>query len=162
MSTTIPLTLGYVATIDEDDSPCLESYKWSASKTPSGCYARSVKRGRRIYMHRLIMGVLDDLRVEVDHINGNTMDNRKANLRVCFPQQNDYNRKTYSSNTSGFKGVTWSKEKGIWVSRINVNGRRIHLGYFNNPEAAYHAYRDAASHHFGKFVRIEHGKAQTR
>lgn len=91
----------------------------------------------------------------VDHIDGNGLNNQKANLRVCEPNQNQYNRLLQKNNTSGFKGVSFFPETGQWRARIGIGGkRRISLGLFPTKEEAYAAYCEAAKIHHREFARL--------
>lgn len=88
---------------------------------------------------------------QVDHINGNREDNTLSNLRLASQSQNSCNGVLRSTNTSGYRGVSWSKEKGKWVARI-VKDRKQHvLGYFASKEEAYYAYLKAARELHGEF-----------
>jgi hypothetical protein len=102
----------------------------------------------RIRMHRFILNAPDD--VQVDHINGDKSDNRRANLRVCTPCENAYNRKVPSNNTSGFKGVR--NVKGRWAAGITVNKKYIHLGYFDDIQEAAAVRKEAEDRYHGEFA----------
>ena len=92
----------------------------------------------------------------IDHINGDPLDNRIANLRECTQQQNNGNHKALNPlNTSGYRGVTWKRDKRKWKAYININNRQTHLGYFDSAEQAYEAYCAAAVAHFGEFARLD-------
>lgn len=90
--------------------------------------------------------------LDVDHIDGNTSNNRLSNLRLATKSQNLANRGAPSVNTSGFKGVA-ARLGGGWRARIRVDGKNIELGTFYTPEEAHAAYIAAAVHHFGEFAR---------
>lgn len=90
---------------------------------------------------------------DLDHINGNSRDNRIANLRPCDDSQNQANRKLSSLNTSGFKGVCWNAKSGKWQAGIKVRGKSYHLGLFTDPAEAHAAYLKAAHEFFGEFAR---------
>lgn len=90
-----------------------------------------------------------------DHINGDTLDNRIANLRECDQRQNNGNHHRLNRhNTSGLRGVTWKRDKQKWRAYINRANRQCHLGYFDTKEAAYEAYKVAAVEHFGEFANV--------
>ena len=91
----------------------------------------------------------------VDHIDGNYYNNRFTNLRLATPHQNLCNQKRRIDNTSGLKGVSWSKERKKWQAGIFVRGKRIALGRFNTKEEAYAAYCEAARRLHGEFARLE-------
>jgi len=90
----------------------------------------------------------------IDHINGNPLDNKKRNLRICSKSQNQYNSKIRVDNTSGFKGVCWSKCYKKWRVYIYKNKHQILLGYFNNKIEAAKAYNEAAKKYHGEFARL--------
>ena len=91
---------------------------------------------------------------DVDHINRNPLDNRRENLRICTHQQNQYNRTKQSNNTSGFKGVSFNKEKQKFEARIGIDGKSKFLGYFDTAEKASECYKQAALKHHGDFARF--------
>lgn len=90
---------------------------------------------------------------EVDHWNGNSLDNRIGNLRPAAPSMNNANSRLSSSNTSGFKGASWDKHKRRWAASITKNYKHYFLGYFDTPEEAHQAYMTAAKNFFGEFSR---------
>ena len=100
-------------------------------------------------LHRIIMDAPDDKMV--DHINGNPLDNRRENLRLCSNQENNRNKGKKSDNTSGFKGVSWSKQTGKWLANITVDGKSKYLGYFDDKLKAYEAYCTACEKYHGDF-----------
>lgn len=102
-------------------------------------------------LHRLIMQVRDE-KIVVDHRNGNTLDNRRENLRGCIQRNNARNRdKSKTKLTSKYKGVHWCKG---WMAQIRVNYKKLHLGTFKIEEDAAKAYNEAALKHFGEFARL--------
>lgn len=146
----IQLTKGMNAIVDDDDFELLSGFKWQT--VCGGKYAaRSTKLdGRKmIYMHRFIMGSPDG--GIVDHKNGNTLDNRKENLRMATPCQNSWNMKPKNPR-SGYKGVSMHTS-GLWQARIRVNYKSIKLGYFRDPAEAHKAYCSAAIKYHGEFAR---------
>ena len=89
----------------------------------------------------------------VDHINGNGLDNRKANLRAATALQNSWNcRKTRRKKSSKYKGVSWLKRQKIWQSRIQANGKMIFLGNFKDEKKAAEVYDQAAQKHHKEFA----------
>lgn len=150
----VPLTQGYEAMIDAADVHLVEGFNWCASVDGNTIYAqRSGPRPekRTIILHRVLMGEPEGL--EVDHCNGNGLDNRRANLRVATTAQNAQNRRITERNTSGFKGVHWDKRDRKWRARIVLDGERISLGLFTTPEAAHAAYCSASAKFHGEFGR---------
>jgi len=88
----------------------------------------------------------------VDHINGDSLDNRIENLRAVSQAQNSWNSKTRSNNTSGYKGVSWDKKYSKWGSTINKYNKHYFLGYFDCPEKAHQAYCKAAKKMHGEYA----------
>lgn len=148
---------GLVALVDEQDADEVLPYRWTVLCQPP--YRRfyaatNVQQGKSLLrMHRLILGI-DDPRVEVDHIDGNGLNNVRSNLRIATRLQNARNLSRRSDNTSGFKGVSWRAKKGDWRAYIVCNGRQSHLGCFDNAEDAARAYDRAALERFGPFARL--------
>ena len=91
----------------------------------------------------------------VDHINGNKLDNRKENLRICSHAQNMWNTKTPKTNKSGSKGVHWQEDRQKWVAQICYKNKTISLGRFNSFEDALKARLDAEKKYHGEFARNE-------
>jgi hypothetical protein len=91
----------------------------------------------------------------VDHANGNKQDDRIGNLRAATKSQNHANTSAPAHNTSGLKGVSWSKRYGFWLAQIQHKNKHHFLGYFVTPAEAHTAYREAASRLFGQFARSE-------
>jgi hypothetical protein len=106
-------------------------------------------------VHRLVMMAFLGLQPDelVDHINGDSLDNRLSNLRKCTLAQNGYNSKKPKNNKSGYKGVCFQQNK--WRASIHVNGKQKFLGYYDTPEEAHAAYCAAAREYYGEFARFE-------
>jgi hypothetical protein len=138
------------AIIDLDDNEKCSLYKWSYRKNNNSHkgYARNKDAG---YLHRYVTNCIDDM--IVDHINGNRLDNRKENLRLCTMKENRFNNKNYSTNKSGYPGVSWHKKAGKWRARIQVQEKQIHLGLFDSLEEAIAARQQAEIDYFGEYRR---------
>lgn len=149
----VPLTRGLVAIIDAADADLILGMgKWFAHVSPRSSYAlRNVTRPdgsrRRIGMHNVITGW-----PMVDHINGDGLDCRRANMRAASRAQNNRNAQRRTDNTSGYKGVSWHGQRNRWRAQINNAGRRTYLGLFADPADAARAYDTAARQHFGEFA----------
>lgn len=113
-------------------------------------YIVTSKNNKNIKLHHLILN-LPSGKV-VDHINHDKTDNRKQNLRICSTQQNNFNTIIPKNNTSGFKGVYWSKERNKWVAKIGYNYKNIHLGYFDDKREAIKTRINAEKYFYGEYA----------
>jgi len=148
----IPLTKGKFAVVDPEDYPRLAKYKWSVSQSRYNFYACRCARGKKISMHRLILNAPQGLLV--DHIDGDGLNNRKANLRLCTIAQNNRNSRPYRNATSKYKGVCWEKQCRKWYAKIRPNRKTISLGLFTNQIDAAVAYDRKAEQLFGQFAYL--------
>jgi HNH endonuclease/AP2 domain len=152
----IPLTKGKTAIVDDEDYEFLNRWKWKTHAVGNKFYATRTGGTKGTYrMHRVIMGLTKGDPIEVDHINGNSLDNRRRNLRLATHAQNGRNLQMKSSNTSGYKGVTFHKFSGLWHAVITVDRRTVSLGYYHDPKEAHAAYCAAATLHHGEFARFQ-------
>lgn len=131
--------------IDAEDFEKIKNKMWSLNDVG---YIRT----RNILLHRLIMDCPKNM--QVDHKNGNTLDNRRCNLRICTQSENNRNTKKRRDNTSGYKGVSWNKNRKKWVAIISINSKHCALGYFTTKEEAYTVYCRAAKRLHGEFARL--------
>jgi len=149
----IQLTQGKVTLVDDEDFEYLNQWRWHVSNDN---YARRTiyndKLFKALFMHREIMKVSKGLLV--DHINGNSLDNRKLNLRICTNSQNLRNRLKNINNTSGYKGVRLINSTKKWRAQIWLNSKYYHLGLFNNIKDAARAYNEAAVKYHGEFANL--------
>jgi AP2 domain/HNH endonuclease len=158
----IKLTQNKVAMVDDEDYERLIKRKWFAWRhpnPPNSFYAHSYEPPHHtIKMHRAILNIMDRT-IHVDHINGNSLDNRKCNLRVATHRQNTKNAKLNIRSTSGYKGVTYYKPSHKWRAQIQFDGKKKHLGYYLTKEEAAKAYNIAALEHHGEFARLNEIKS---
>lgn len=151
MTKQISLTQGKFALVDDEDYDELMKYKWCFS---SGYAIRRMPRpfSKTIRMHRIIMKAQKNQ--EIDHINMDKLDNRRKNLRLCTHPQNHQNILKHKDNKTGFKGVTFYKNRNKFGARIKYNGIEIHLGLFVDSMDAARAYNEKALELFGEFANL--------
>ena len=159
----IELTQGKSAIVDAEDFDRVSEFKWHYLKVATGYAHRKqhigYKDGKRIrkniYMHRFIIGV-EDSKVHVDHINHDTLDNRKSNLRLCTNAENSRNQKIRKGGSSKYKGVYKYSDNRVkpFKAKIQFNYKTINLGYFATEREAAIAYNKAALHYFGEFALL--------
>ena len=135
--------------MDDEDYFRLTKWKWYAIRPRNVWYAVRNEKGRKVYMHReLCEGI------EVDHVDGEGLNNQKKNLRRCTHRQNLQNTGLRSSNKSGFKGVSWCERDQRWVAFIRDNeGNRRNLGSFKQVQDAARAYAEASKKYHKEFAR---------
>lgn len=124
---------------DEDGDRVLSMGKWSLGKRGSGVYATKLVKGKRVYMHRVVNNTPKGL--VTDHINGNTLDNRKSNLRACTVSAN-------LRNAPNTKGVYWLPKRKKWLAMIMVKRKSIFIGHFDTKKEALEARRLVAKEHW--------------
>lgn len=151
MSKLIKLNERFSAIVDDADFEWLNNIKWHAHLSYGKYYAGTFENGKRITMHRIIMGVTDP-QIIVDHANRNTLDNGRDNLRIATPSQNSANRGPRKNTTSKYKGVYWSIDHKAWKVRVSKNGKCKYVGYFKDEDAAALAYNKAAMELHGEFA----------
>lgn len=148
----LPLTKGMVAIVDAEDFEWLNQYKWHVTFHSNKPYARTSKwdsqekKSTGFPMHRMILSLTDGRKC--DHIDGNTLNNTRKNLRICTAKQNQQNRLPVRGSTSKYLGVSWDKEKKGWAAVIK--GKR--LGRFKSEEDAAIVYDVAAQFIYGEFA----------
>jgi hypothetical protein len=150
----IPLTRGKFAIVDAADYEWLSKHKWFANGNErTGFYAaRWLPNHKMLLMHRAIMDPPKGM--IVDHINGNPLNDRRSNLRICSRKQNARNTRGVRGTSSRFKGVHFHQWSGKWIASICYNGKQIYLGSFDNEIEAAKAYDRKAHELFGEFARL--------
>jgi len=151
----IPLTRGQVAVVDFVDFERVRGIRWHAFKRKRSWYAASSvwvpgAGQHRALMHRKILGAAR----EVDHRDGDGLNNTRENLRACSHSENCANVRAHKDGSSSFKGVGWCKGRNCWQAQIQVRGHKKHLGRFKSEREAALAYDAAARRFFGAFARV--------
>ena len=154
MAKEIPLTQGKVAIVDDADYEWLNQWKWYAEQNKGTWYARRcIWEGQRTYcvrMHRVILNA--QAGEATDHINGNGLDNRRTNLRICTTAENNRNCHKRKPTSSRFKGVfRWENR---WRVQICVKGQNRYVGTYGDEEEAARAYNEAATKFYGEFASL--------
>ena len=137
-----------VASVDDGDYERLAGYRWKLVGRRNNLYAVAYVGGKRTLLHRAILGGLTP---DVDHIDGDGLNNVRLNLRPCAHKENIWNRRKLAQASSKFKGVRRS-ESGAWRAEIQQNGEFLHLGTFNDEARAATQYDRAARVLFGRFA----------
>lgn len=157
----IVLAKGQIALVDDEDFEWLSKMRWRANVKEHTSYVeRSASKShghRRISMHRMIMG--DPAGKSIDHVNGNGLDNRRCNLRICTTAENSRNKCIQKNNTTGFKGVSFRANRGRFTARImHPCGKYMSLGCFDTAHDAALAYDAAAKILHKDFARLNFPK----
>jgi hypothetical protein len=137
---------------DIEDYDLIKNFYWKLdSRGYVSTFDMKDGKSKCILMHRLIMNVSGNDKIEIDHIKHNKLDNRKSELRIVTKSQNMQNQSLNSSNTSGVKGVSFYKKTSKWRAYIQLNKKFIHLGLFVNFDDAVKARKNAENKYFGEF-----------
>ena len=152
----IELTQGKFAVVDSADCEWLSKFKWHAHERGRTWYARRAASTKTVFMHRAILEYhgSDLTSGEVDHVNGDGLDNRKSNLQIVSHAENIRKSRVQKNNTSGFRGVSWHKGDRRWQAFVEVDNIRKYLGSFKNKIDAALAYDQAAKKYFGRFATL--------
>ena len=145
---TIKLPSGQLVKIDNKDYILCSQYKWWFDRG----YARTRVNGKKLYLHRLIMG--NPKGKQIDHKNHDGLDCRKVNMRICTKNQNNIHRKPKEDCSSCYKGVCWHNQTGKWVARITFNRKMKYLGVFELEIDAAKAYDKSAVELFGEYAYL--------
>lgn len=153
MTVEIPLSRGLVALVDDADADLLSQSTWYALPGTYTWYAaRGVRRADGRWTTQMMHKVLTGW-PKTDHINGDGLDNRRANLRPATASQNVSNKRK-TGGSSRYKGVSWDARNRRWAVRIDVARRQHYLGKFLDERLAAEAYDAAARKHFGEFAAL--------
>ena len=156
----IPLTRDRFAIVDAEDYEELNEYTWHIRRAQRTEYAGTNEGKKYILMHRLLLGA--PAGVVVDHRDGNGLNNRKSNLRLCSHQENMYNQRPRLGTTSRFKGVHLIKKTKKYAAKIQKDGKRYCLGSFDDEIEAAVVYDIKAMELFGEFACFNFPKLMER
>jgi hypothetical protein len=149
----IKLSQGKYALVDNEDYEKLSKYKWYSQKNRLTWYTtRWIKKDgkwKQIQMHRQIMKTPKGM--VTDHIDHNGLNNQKKNLRICTVQQNNCNN-LQKAGKSGVRGVYWYKRYNNWHVQITINGKRTHIGYYDDINEAAKEWNRVAKKYNGEFA----------
>ena len=149
MTKAIPISRGMTALIDDEDYEAVSKHKWNAVKFRNVFYAITSAEGKPLLLHRLITQAPKG--AQVDHANGDGLDNRRENLRICTHADNMRNRRMQKNNKTGYRGVTVKGKK--YRACLSLNNKTIHIGVFADPKDAAKAYDEKAQELYGEFAR---------
>lgn len=155
----IPLTQGLEARVSDEDYEFLSLFKWYARKSSSQyihavttIWDKEAKKILKVRLHHMIAGYPGKGFV-VDHIDGDTLNNCRDNLRLCTPSQNQQNSKP-RRGSSRFKGVSWCSAKRKWKSAFRWNGEHYYVGSFDAETDAAIAYNEMVERICGPYARL--------
>ena len=141
--------------LDKEDAHILNYRYCGIFKDSFGArYVQLKILNKRVFLHNLLMNPSKEQ--VVDHINGNPLDNRRCNLRLCSFSDNLKNKKTYKNNRLGVRGVSYNKQEGKYVARIQVDKKPIFLGYFDTIDEASKIRKEAEIKYFGEYRRKDY------
>lgn len=145
----IPLTRGCITIVDSIDADFSE-FNWYIDRYGYASLSQH-------FLHRMIMTRMLGREIArweyVDHIDRNTLNNRRSNLRLAPGNLNNFNSRLRKNNTSGYKGVTWREKSRKWQAAFHFDRKCIYLGLFGTPEEAARAYDAAVQERIGEFAR---------
>lgn len=150
----IPLTQGKFAIVDDADYEELSKYYWCACKHKRAHVWYAVRSGH-VKMHHQVLGRKIESNDEVDHLNGNGLDNRKVNLRICSHSVNMQNRHVLKKNKScKYQGVCWDKNRKSWVASICKDQKQMTIGRYKSQDVAAKAYDVKALELYGVHAKV--------
>jgi len=156
---TLILKTGENVLVDDEDFYWINQWRWQAISIKNKKYVFRSRRNNhlgytsRAYLHRIVMRT-EDKHLIVDHINGNTLDNRKENLRICTKSENNKNTSSHKNSSSIYLGVSYDKLRKKWNAQLKHNGLWKLAKRYNTEEEAAKAYDIAAKEHFGEFANL--------
>jgi len=156
----IELTHGYVALVDDEDFERININNFFVKICPHTNYACTGmyinKKSKHKFMHHLILNIKNarENKIEVDHIDGNGLNNQKHNLRICNKSQNCMNQKLRKTSTTKYKGVSWHKAANKFESHITINRKKKYLGLYNTDIEAAKVYDINAKELFGEYAYL--------
>lgn len=148
----ISLTQGKTALVDDADFDLVNKHRWAARKSRHLFYAQSKIGGKTVSLHAFLL--TPPLNVDVDHIDGNGLNNQRSNLRICSHMENMANQKRHSDSKSPFKGIWRASNCDRWAAQLVFNGKKVYLGVYKNAADAALAYDKKAKELFGPFARL--------
>lgn len=149
----IKLTKGKIAVVDDEDFESLNKFKWLSYNryAARATYVTGDGKQTWIFMHRFLKNCPKNL--QVDHINRNTFDNRKCNLRIATHQQNSFNHPGYGNR--GITKITNRPLKKPYCVRLMINGKGLYFGYYKTIKEAKKVWKSKAKEYYGEFSNIE-------
>ena len=148
----IKLTQGYSTIVDDKDFYIVKKYKWHAENHLESIRVYGWVDGKSVTLSNLLLNPQKGM--EVDHINGNPLDNRRENLRVCTHAENMFNKKIYKNNSSGIKGIYFDNRKNRWCAQLIKNNKKVFRKTYKSKTEASEGYKNAAHLYFGKYERL--------
>lgn len=142
---TIDVGHGKVAVLDSADRVVADWKRWRISAEDD--YAYAYDHGKKVYLHRALLGLGDGDGLEVDHIDRDPLNYRRSNLRVISRSGNLQNTASRRGAVSRFRGVDFHKPRGTWRARLQVNGKPLLLGYFPSEAEAAEAAQEGRQRH---------------
>lgn len=146
---TVQLTQGFVTVVNLEDLKRIANYRWFAVVTKDQPYVVSRQKGR---LHRFLTKA--PIGFVVDHINGDTLDNRRCNLRICSQAENVRNSSVRKTSKTGYKGVSYRKDTGKYRVRIYKNYRCFNFGHFDTLDEAVNCYNLNVQGLHGPFAKL--------
>jgi len=139
----ISLTRGMFALVDDEDYEWLSQWKWYALRTRKNCfYVARQKNGKTVLMHREILNLKKDQKIQGHHKNHNTLDNRRKNLEIVNNRENNSNKKYHSKHGVGIEKKKDIRRQKPFRASVEINGKAKHIGYFTTAKKAQEARKE--------------------